>query len=85
MTRDDLLESMVNAAKFHEDLLNYISLGSELLHLSYNEIREMPLKDFKSLLRIKGEEAKRKQEYLQQQQQASMQSLNSKNKKISFK
>lgn len=85
MTRDDLLESMVAAARFHEQLLNSISMATELLHMNYIEIRNMPLKDFHGLLRIKAEEAKRKQEYLQQQQQSSMQSLNSQNKKISFK
>ena len=75
----------VQAVTFHKQLLSTISVSKDLLGLTYEDIMRMPVKDFYTLLKIKSEEERKKQQYLQQQQQQSMQSLQSQNKKISFK
>ena len=85
MTDKDLYESFESGRIFHEQLLNTISIAQELLKLNYLEVMNLPLKDFYSLLKIRSEEEKKKAEYLNQQQQASMKSLKSNNKKFSYK
>lgn len=85
MTEEDLYESLNSAKIFHDQLLKTIAIAYELLRLSYNEVMELPLKDFYALLKIRSEEEKRKSEYMKQQQQSSMNSLASSSKKFSYK
>lgn len=67
---------MRQSAIFHHQLLNTISIAQELLKMNYLEVMNLPLKDFYTLLRIRSEEEKQKAEYLKQQQQNSLRSMN---------
>lgn len=48
--------------------------------MSYDAIMKMPLKDFYSILRIRSNEERKKQEYLQKQQQQQLADLKSNTK-----
>lgn len=85
MTDQDLYESFESGRRFHEQLLSTISIAQELLKLNYLEVMNLPLQDFYALLKIRSDEERKKAEYLKQQQQSSLQSLNSNNKKFSYK
>lgn len=84
MTEEDLIESMEYSSRFHEQLLNTISIAYHLLRMNYHQIMNLPLKDFYTLLRIRSEEEREKNEYLKQQQQSAMQNINSSNKRIKY-
>lgn len=82
--RDFYTAIAVQSERFRKQLMQTIAISNEFIGLNYHEIMKLPLKEFYYLLRIKGEEEKKKQEYLKQQQSADNMNLRTQSEKFKY-